>query len=804
MEESTATSIYGDAAPVPPRLTALHGPTRLHSVEAAAAPDGSPMVHPILQHAIIEQIAEHLRKKDRPETTAETVRRAYLHAYSSPTVEAIVARMQQYLPGADADLVRRAYALASIAHEGQYRRSGEPYIDHPVAVATILLELRLDADSVAAALLHDVVEDTRVSLDLIKAQFGLVIAHLVDGVTKLSGLEKQSKEEIQAGTYRKLFIASANDPRVLLIKLADRLHNVRTLGATSAEQQRRVARETLEIYAPLAHRLGMWQFKSELEDLAFKSLRPERYQEIAQQITLRKDARERVILRVIKKLKELLEGEGIRAQVTGRPKHIYSIWRKMERKGLPLDRIYDQLAVRVIIDDKGSDANAKGLCYRVLGVVHTMWTPVLSEFDDYIAVPKESSYQSLHTTVIIPGGHYCEVQIRTEGMHEVAEHGIAAHWRYKEGFGRPASDQSYEAKIGWLRSLISWGGDLSDREFVESLKPELEDQVYIFTPKGKIIDLPVGSTPVDFAYRIHSEVGNRCVGARVNSKIVPLDYHLQNGEIVDIMTTKVGRGPSRDWLNFVKTAGARNHIKRYFRRGEREEHIVAGRDLLEKELKRLGLTISFESLVDLSGLRSQDDLFAQIGSGEITARTLAQKALAQQVEQQAPIDPPMVETPSAPNARSQPVGVQVIGVGAVHNRIARCCNPVIGEPITGYVTRGRGITVHRADCRTILNERDRNRLIDVSWGGQQPKGSPVPVRIESWDRVGLWRDVSAVIADAGVNIEKIEQGTSRRAGRAVLHVVLTIQNVNQLSSLLDKLNRIPDVIEVRRETGGAR
>jgi GTP pyrophosphokinase len=757
-------------------------------------------LHPILQQPFVETIAEHLRKKESPDSSAETVRAAYVAAYNSPTVEALIARLHQYLPDADSDLVRRAYALGVIAHSGQYRQSGEPYIDHPVAVATILLELRLDAESVAAALLHDVVEDTGVSLEVINAFFGDSIAHLVDGVTKLSGLESKSKEEIQAGSYRKMFIATADDPRVILIKLADRLHNMRTLGATGPDKQKRVARETLDIYAPLAHRLGMWQMKSELEDLAFKAANPERYKEIANGLSMRKEARERTIQRVSKKMKEALEKEGIRAQVTGRPKHIYSIWRKMERKGVPLEQIYDQLAIRVIVQESDPD-RAKGICYRILGLVHSMWTPVLSEFDDYIAVPKESSYQSLHTTVIIPGGQPCEVQIRTEDMHTVAEHGIAAHWRYKEGFAN-RSDQNYEAKIKWLRELISWRIELTDaREFVESLRPELEELVYTFTPKGKIIDLPEGSTPVDFAYHIHSEVGNKCIGAKVNGKIVPLDYRLQNGEIIDIMTAKANKGPSRDWLNFVKTPSARNHIKRFFRRAEREENVAAGRELLEKELKRHGLNVSFDSLVELVGARSVEDLFNQIGAGEITARTIAQRALAQQVEQQQP-EPTHLDLPQTPvTARNQPIGIQITGVGAIPNRLAKCCNPVVGEPIVGFVTRGRGVTVHRSDCRTIVNEPDRNRLIDVVWGGQQPRGYPVPIRIESWDRVGLWRDISNIIADAGINIEKVEQGQSRRAGRTVLHVVLQLQSINHLSGILDKLNRINDVIEARRESG---
>ncbi|MEI8308812.1 MAG: bifunctional (p)ppGpp synthetase/guanosine-3',5'-bis(diphosphate) 3'-pyrophosphohydrolase [Chloroflexales bacterium] len=800
MDDSTATAMMSDYEG-PSRHGVFQGPSGPQRRQPE--PESSIFLSPFLQHPIIEAFAEYLRRKENPEASADSVRRAYIASLTAPTVEAIIGQMHQYLPDADADLVRRAYALAKIAHAGQYRQSGEPYIDHPVAVASILLELRLDAESIAASLLHDVVEDTGVQLDLLRTYFNASIAHLVDGVTKLSGLEHKSKEEIQAGSYRKLIIATADDPRVILIKLADRLHNMRTLGATPPNKQKRVARETLDIYAPLANRLGMWQVKSELEDLAFKALNPERYHEIAQGLTMRKEARERIIQRVIRKLKECLDKEGITAQISGRPKHIYSIWRKMDRKGVSLDRIYDQLAVRVILQEKDPD-RAVGLCYRVLGVVHMLWTPVLSEFDDYIAVPKESSYQSIHTTVLVPGGTPCEVQIRTEEMHQVAEHGIAAHWRYKEGFARN-SDQNYEAKIKWLRELISWRIEFTDaREFVESFKTELEEQVYVFTPKGKIIDLPDGSTPVDFAYHIHSEVGHKCIGARVNGRIVPLDYHLKNGEIVDIMTVKTNRGPSRDWLGLVKTPSARDHIRRFFRRAERDENIAGGRDLIEKELKRHGLAaVSFEHLMELTGSRSVDDMFAQIGSGEISARTVAQKALALQVAPQHEDALPELPMASPAPSRIEPIGIHVIGVGAVHNRLAKCCNPVVGEQIVGYVTRGRGVTIHRADCRTIVNERDRARLIDVNWSGQQPKGYSVPVRVESWDRVGLWRDVSLIIADAGVNIEKVEQGSTRRIGRTVLHVTCTIQSINQLSMLLDKLNRIPDVIEARREGQGA-
>jgi GTP pyrophosphokinase len=704
---------------------------------------------------------------------------------------------QQNGTGSDggAALLRKAYAIAREAHEGQQRDSGEPYIDHPVEVANILINLRLDVASIAAALLHDVVEDTSVTKEQVEQFFGREIAHLVDGVTKLSALEAQTKEEAQAGTYRKMFIAMADDPRVVLVKLADRLHNMRTLGSISSARQQRIARETIEIYAPLAHRLGIWQIKWELEDRAFTVLNPDKYHEISRQLALRRDAREKIVQRVIARLHHALEHDGIKADITGRPKHIYSIYRKMERKGVSIDQIYDQLAVRVIVDEVSD-------CYRVLGIVHAAWRPVPGEFDDYIAMPKESMYRSLHTTVLIPGGQPCEIQIRTHEMHEVSEHGIAAHWRYKEGFGR--SDASFEAKLAWLRGLIEWRRDLTDaREFVESLKTDvLEEQVYIFTPKGKIIDLPIGSTPVDFAYRIHTQVGHSCVGAKVNNRMVPLDYELRSGEIVQIMTSKNARGPSRDWLNFVQTTAARTHIRRYFKRLRRDENEAAGRDLLEKELKRLALIVPFEEIAASANAKSIEDLFALIGSGETTARVVAQKVLAQRskVEDDLSLIP---QVAPQPEHKTDPKGIQVRGLSGLLTRLAKCCNPVVGEEIIGFVTRGKGVTVHRADCRTIINERDRGRLLEVSWGDQNPQhGYPVLVRIEVWDRLGLWRDVSSAVADAGINMHEVQQIPTRKPGRAVLMTTLLVQSISQLSLILDKLNRLPDVIEARREQAG--
>ncbi|HEY1014656.1 MAG TPA: bifunctional (p)ppGpp synthetase/guanosine-3',5'-bis(diphosphate) 3'-pyrophosphohydrolase [Herpetosiphonaceae bacterium] len=701
--------------------------------------------------------------------------------------EELIKRMRDYWPAPDFRLVSKAYAFAKQAHANQFRKSGEAFFEHPVSVAHILINLKLDPPSIAAALLHDVVEDTEVTIQVIEREFGREVSHIVDGVTKLTKLEDQTREEAQAGTYRKMFIAMADDPRVVLIKLADRLHNLRTLGAMPPHKQQRIARETLDIYAPLAHRLGIWQFKWELEDVAFRYLNAEKYAEIGQQLALRRETRERIIQRVIARLRQTLERENIEAEVTGRPKHIYSIYRKMDRKKVGLDQIFDQLAVRVIVRTVDE-------CYRVLGIVHATWTPVLSEFDDYIAVPKESMYRSLHTTVMIPGGQPCEVQIRTQEMHEVSEHGIAAHWRYKEGFGR--TDQSFEAKLDWLRSSIDLRRDLEPTEFIESVKGDvLQEQVYLFTPKGQIIDLPKGSTPIDFAYRIHSEVGNRCIGARVNTKPVPLHYPLQNGEIVEILTSKAARGPSRDWLEYVKSSSARTHIRRWFRRQNRDVNVAAGRELLDKELKRLGVKPTLDEVTRVNGYKTIDDMMAHIGNGDLSPRQAIQRVISVQPTADEPLAAiPTVAPPATPSA-----GITVRGTQDVLTKLARCCNPVQPEPIIGYVTQGKGITIHRVDCYSVLNERHKERLIDVAWGCETTQSYPVPVRIEAWDRVGLWRDVTNTIADAGINIQSVYQMPNKHHGRATLLATIHIESLNQLVMILDKLNRVADVIEARRE-----
>lgn len=719
------------------------------------------------------------------------------HSQSAPVVEpeGLIKRLRAYHLDFDDTIVRTAFTIASAAHEKQQRSSGEPYILHPIAVAHILIDLKLDPACIAAGLLHDVVEDTSFSLEQLKTQCGAEIANIVDGLTKLKAIEGRTKEDAQAGSYRKMFIAMADDPRVVLIKLADRLHNMRTLQHVPEHKQKRIARETLEIYAPLAHRLGIWQIKWELEDLSFRFFDPEKYETISRQLQLRRDARERIIARVIGSLRHELDKVGISGEITGRPKHIYSIWRKMERKGVPLDQIYDQLAVRVLV-------NTVADCYQVLGIAHNRWTPIPNEFDDYIAMPKESMYQSLHTTIMIPGGQPCEIQIRTYEMHEVAEHGIAAHWRYKEGFGRK-SEVSIDAKLQWLRNLIAWRREINeDHEFVETLKNEvLQEQVYVFTPKGKIIDLPKGSSPIDFAYRIHSDVGNNCIGARVNNRQVPLHYQLQNGEVVSIMASKQPRGPSRDWLEFVQTASARNHIRRWFRRQERSLNIAAGRDMLEREIKRLGMSISFDDVTEANNFKNIEDVFAAIGVGDQHPRELVRRVIAKQKATHADLDPLAKLPDTSPRQVEAPkVGIQVRGTNDIHTRLARCCNPIEGDNVVGFVTRGKGLTIHRADCYNILHERDRARLMDVAWGASSDrKAYPVPIRIEAWDRVGLWRDITSTVADAGINIQAVQQVENRRAGRATLIATLMVDSLAELTTILDKLNRIADVIDAHRE-----
>jgi len=703
-----------------------------------------------------------------------------------------------YLGEDEVRTIERAYALAERAHSGQMRLSGEPYISHPLAVASLLAEMRLDQDALAAALLHDVVEDTSITSEQIREEFGETVEKLVAGVTKLGRIKLHSQAQVQAENIRKMLIAMAEDLRVVLIKLADRLHNMRTIGALPEDRRRRIAQETADIYAPLAHRLGMWQMKAELEDLAFSVLDPENYQRVRSEILSQRRQREHALEVARARLETELQAAGIRAEVAGRPKNITSVFRKMQQAGRTIDEIYDLVAIRVICQDVKA-------CYATLGVVHSLWKPIPGRFKDYIAMPKGNGYQSLHTTVVGEGGEPVEIQIRTWEMHRTAEEGIAAHWHYKEG---TRSDQRLDQGFGWLRSLLEWQKELLDAErFVEHVRLDVfQDEVFVFTPKGDVLSLPSGATAIDFAYRIHTDVGHRCLGAKVNSRMVPLDYRLQNGDIVEILTTKSERhGPSRDWLNFARTSSAREKIRQWFKRERREENVARGKELLDRELKRMrGAALSsipsarLQQLAQEFRLADPVDFFAAVGYGEISARTVVLRWVAG--EEDASPRPGM--GPAIPlTSRPTPSGgVRVAGLGDLLTNIARCCKPVPGEAIRGYVTRGRGVTVHRDDCVNIRHAGDPRRIVQVEWDEDSRQVYPVRLRIEGRDRTGLLRDVATAIAESKVNLSgaavEIEGASS-----AVISTVVEVTSLTELSRLLERLERIRDVRQVVREVG---
>lgn len=698
----------------------------------------------------------------------------------------------------DISIVARAFLVAYAAHAGELRRSGEPYIVHPIEVTRILAYMRLDGETMAAGLLHDVVEDTEVTLEQIQEIFGERVAQLVDGTTKLGKIQwmpeaedhrnRQERErEQQAESLRKMFLAMVDDIGVVLIKLADRLHNMRTLGPMRRDKQVRIAQQTMEIYAPLANRLGIWQVKSELEDLAFRYLYPVEYRHITEELERRGESTAVALDRVIGDLQELVSEAGFRAEMYGRKKHIYSIYRKMNRKNRAFDEIYDVIGVRIIVDDVTQ-------CYSVLGLVHGKWHPVPGEIDDYIATPKESMYQSLHTAVIGPAGHPVEIQIRTWEMHHVAEYGIAAHWRYKEG---SKGDQRLESKITWLRQLMDWRDEVADaEEFVESLKSDVfQDMIYCFTPAGDIIELPRGATPVDFAYRIHTEVGHQTVGATVNGQQVDLKYELNNAQVVEIRTGKSVKGPRRDWLQiengYVKTASAREKIRQWFRRQERDENIVSGKATLDKELQRLALTIRHEEVMEKYPRYTKlDDFYAAIGYGAISAHSITSR-LDVSIKDVAPPAQHM-------RLPQKPTKVEVMGAGNVLTMQANCCKPLPPEPIIGYITRGRGVVYHRQDCPNVTHIPDPERLVPVNWGNQSNETHPVAIIIDAEDRVGLLKDISTLLADQRVNI--LSMATQTHEDRTVtFRAVVEVEDLNHLSTMLTKLEQLRQVNSVRRE-----
>ena len=713
--------------------------------------------------------------------------------------ELLMEKAGGYLPPEKLAVVEEAYHFALKAHEGQMRKSGEPYLEHPLQVALTLAELQLDADALAAALLHDVPEDCGIPVSKIEAKFSLEVAKLVDGTTKLGRLSLNVPKgtagkggvvtrQQQAENLRKMLVSMAEDLRVVFIKLADRLHNMRTLDALPLEKRRSIARETLEIYAPLAHRLGIWELKWQLEDLSFRYLEPRKYSQLVNLVAARRTQREGFIAKVIDILKNEFQRVGLKAELSGRPKHLYSIYQKMERysaQGKHFDDIYDLLALRVLVDTVPD-------CYSAVGIVHSLWHPLPGAFDDFIANPKPNGYQALHTVVMYLGKTPLEVQVRTRKMHHIAEYGVAAHWRYKEGEKR---DIHFEERIGWLRQLIDWHRELSGaEEFLESVKTDIFiDQVFVFTPKGEIKDLPKGSTPLDFAYRIHTELGHRCIGAKVNGRLVPLDYQLSNGDVVEIMVTKRDKGPSRDWLSlhlgYVKTSHAREKIRQWFKRQERAENIERGRELLDKEIRHLGLKFSDrEELGKLFKYDSVDDFLAAIGYGGISVHHIALKLASQQEQPRAVT----AVTPLTPPAST----IRVLGVGDLLTNLGRCCHPVPGDEIVGYVTRSRGVTIHRRDCYNVLHEDEKERLIEVEWG-QADALYPVRAQVEAWDRVGLIRDISTVVAEEKVNIVNMTV-TEHDDRTTTLYFTLETRGLAQLSRLLTKIEGIRGVASVTR------
>ncbi len=732
-----------------------------------------------------------------------------------------------YTP-ADRELILRAYKVAEFAHEGQKRASGEAYVNHCVAVAGILAEMFVPPSVVAAGLLHDTVEDTTITLEGLRRDFGDEIARLVDGVTKLSQLprvsradQKEEPESVDVGkgsndrrsipdedaeidqlqrsrrydlvseTLRKTFLAMGEDVRVVLIKLADRLHNMRTLGHMPEHKRKRIAQETLDIFAPLANRLGIWRIKWELEDLGFRYTNPIKYKEIAQHLSERRSSREAEMEGVRLKLEQVLAHGGIQADITARPKHIYSIHKKMERKQVPFDMVYDVRGVRIIVPDTPA-------CYSALGLIHSSWRPIQGEIDDYIAAPKDNFYRSLHTAVLFDDGKFLEIQIRTQEMHQNAEYGIAAHWRYKEGAAR---DDDFEKRIMWLRSVMEWRQDVEDaHEFVDSLKTDMfEDRVYAFTPRGDIIDLPAGSTPIDFAYHVHTEIGHRCRGAKINGKLVSLDYQLQTGDKVEILAAKRG-GPSRDWLNpnlgVVKTQRARSKIRYWFKRQEREQNINQGRTFLEKELRRLGFSdLNIDRLAREFEYKNVEDFYFAVGTGDLALTRIVRHLTFEDREDKVLL--PTTKTPTTAGEGTD--HVVVLGLKGLLTSMAKCCNPAPGDPIIGYITRGRGATIHRSDCPNILRLVDKERLVRVGWG-EHKDTYPVPVRIKAYDRNGLLKDVSTVISDEGINMQGVKVDIHKNF--ATFDLVLEVRDILQLSRVLDRLENLPNVTEVIRVRPG--
>ena len=714
-----------------------------------------------------------------------------------------------YLTDDECNQVLKAFELADKAHEGQLRASGEPYIMHPLAVAEILAHLQIDHITLMAALMHDVVEDTSYSKEDLEKMFGSEVAFLVDGVTKLNQFQYETKEERQMENYRKMILAMAKDVRVVVIKLGDRLHNMRTLKHMRSDKQKRIAKETLEIFAPLAHRLGIFNVKWELEDLSFRYLEPEKYYDLVDQMKQKRQAREDIVNDTMSQLTKALGEANIKADIKGRPKHFYSIYKKMKKDNRDLSQIYDLLAVRVIVDTIPD-------CYAVLGIAHSLWKPLPYRFKDYISMPKSNMYQSLHTTVIGTMGQPVEIQIRTWEMHRVSEYGVAAHWRYKEG--NKNGDKDFDQKVAWLRQVLEWQDTSNPTELVNALKLDVfSGEVFVFTPKGDVVKLPIGSVPLDFAYRVHTDVGHRCVGAKVNGKIVPLDYTLQNGDIVDIITSKTGR-PSLDWLNIVGSSESKSKIRNWFKRENKAENIEKGLEALEKEAKRLNY--SWKELIADSRLQqvtkqlkagTEDEMFAACGYGGIPVSTVLLRLIelykkSKEAEESKRSTEQIIEKlkSQGPKTTKNGTGVLVKGEAGVMVRMAKCCNPVPGDDIIGYITRGRGVSVHRSDCTSLGHTpEDLERMIEVSWDGSSGESFHVGIDIQAYDRNGLLMEVMAVLSELKITITNINAKVQEDTKTVSINVVVDIRDISQLDFVMTKLRRIREVYTVQRSKGGA-